>query len=208
MLDLIACKPPRHLSTIKDYCPAANDESYGLHRVARHLIIGLLILGCACGYRVRSSTANLPFGMKSLGIPTLRNLTSQYKIEQIITSALLKEFSLRTKARVDSSDADVDAVLLGEITDVSSVPVAFGSQEDGAQTFASAYLVTVRLAVRLVRLRDSTILWENNNFLYRERYALNTSVRNFFSEENPALERLARSFAASLASTILERSLP
>jgi hypothetical protein len=59
-----------------------------------------------------------------------------------------------------------------------------------------------------VRLKDSSVLWQNDDFLFRERYVLNSSVRDFFSEENPALERLARDFAASLASTILERTAP
>ncbi len=164
--------------------------------------------GCACGYRVRSSAGNLPDGMQSLGIPIFRNLTSQYKIEQIISGALLKEFSLRTKARINSSSSGVDAVLLGEIHSVSSVPVIFGSHQDGSQTFGSAYLVTVQMAVKLMRVQDSAIIWEDDHFLYRERYVLNKSVRDFFSEENPALERLARNFASSLAGAILDRSVP
>jgi hypothetical protein len=52
------------------------------------------------------------------------------------------------------------------------------------------------------------VLWQNDNFLYREPYVLNANVRDFFSEENPALERLARDFAASLASTVLNGSKP
>jgi len=170
-------------------------------------IIILLIVG-ACGYRVRTSTGNLPYGMQSLGIPTFRNLTSQYRIEQVISGALLKEFSLRTKARINSSSSGVDAVLLGEINNVNSVPVAFGSQKDGSQTFGSAYLVTVQMAVRLVRVKDSAIIWQDEHLIFRERYVLNHSVRDFFSEENPALERLARSFAASLAGVILGRQAP
>jgi len=177
-------------------------------RYAQLLTIGILLFGCACGYRVRSSAGTLPTGMQSLGIPTFQNLTGQYKIEQIISSALLKEFSLRTKARVNSSSSGVDSVLLGEIRNVSFVPVVFGSQTTESQTYASAYLVTVQMGVKLLRTKDSAILWQNEDFLFRERYILNSKVRDFFSEENPALERLARDFAASLASTILDRTTP
>jgi hypothetical protein len=146
--------------------------------------------------------------MQSLGIPTFQNLTSQYKIEQIISGAVLNEFSERTRARVNSSRSGVEAVLLGEIRGVSAVPVTFGTQSAGAQTFGSTFLVTVQISAKLVRTSDSSVIWRNDDFLYRERYVLNNDVRNFFSEENPALERLAKSFAASLAASILDQANP
>jgi hypothetical protein len=178
---------------------------------ARLLIWALLALlpaGPSCGYHVRSSVGKLPYGMQSIGIPGFRNLTGQFAVEQIMTEAVLKEFSARTAARVTPESGGVDAVLLGDILSVNSVPVTFGSQETGSQTFGSAFLVTVRMSVLLKRTSDSAVLWRNEDFLYSERYVLNRNVRDFFSEENPALQRLARSFAASLAGAILERPKP
>jgi hypothetical protein len=172
------------------------------------MLLGIIVLSFGCGYRVRSSVGKLPDGMQSLGIPTFQNLTSQYKIEQIISMAVLKEFSERTRTRVNSNRAGVDAVLLGEIRGVSAVPVTFGTESAGSQTFGSTFLVTVQISARLVRASDSNVIWQNDDFLYRERYVLNNNVRDFFSEENPALERLAKGFAASLASSILDRSNP
>lgn len=172
------------------------------------VLLGIMLISVGCGYRVRSSVGKLPDGMQSLGIPTFQNLTSQYKIEQIISGALLNEFSERTRARVNSSRSGVEAVLLGEIRGVSAVPVTFGTQSTGSQTFGSTFLVTVQISARLMRTSDSTVIWQNDDFLYRERYVLNNDVRNFFSEENPALERLAKSFAASLAASILDRANP
>jgi hypothetical protein len=172
------------------------------------LLLGIALICSACGYRVRSSVGKLPSGIQSLGIPTFRNLTTQYKIEQLISSAVLKEFMVRTRVPVNSSDSGVDAVLQGEIRSVSSVPVTFGTQTIGSQTFGSAFLVTVEISVKLKRSKDSTIIWQNEDFRYRERYVLNANVRDFFSEENPALQRLAQNFASSLASTILEGTAP
>ena len=94
----------------------------------------------------------------------------------------------------------MDAVLLGEIRSVSSSPVTFGTD-----TFGSAFLVTVQMGVKLVRLKDGKVLWQNPDYLFRERYVFNSKVVDFFSEESPALERLAREFAASLASTVLNQ---
>lgn len=199
--------------SVRETAPRVQSQMRGrknrvFHRFAGSFAIGILLIGCGCGYRVRGSAGTLPSGMQSLGIPTFQNLTGQYKIEQIISRAVLQEFSLRAKADVNSSSTGVDSVLLGEIRNVSSVPVTFDSPTSDSQTYGSAYLVTVQIGVKLMRVKDSAILWQNENFLFRERYVLNASVRDFFSEENPALGRLARSFAASLASTILDRTSP
>jgi hypothetical protein len=164
------------------------------------MFIALFLPGC--GYRVRSAVGRLPGGAESIGIPTFRNLTGEPEIEQILTRALLREFSARTRGRVDSSNVGADLVLLGEVKDVSAVPVTFGAQNSGELTSSSTFQVTVRIGVKLVRQRDSAVVWENENFVFRERSLLNSDVRNFFAEENPAFERLARNFAATLAGTV------
>jgi hypothetical protein len=176
---------------------------------AASILAAVLALSIAgCGYRVRSSVGTLPSEAHSLGIPTFQNITTQYKIEQLISAAVLKEFSTRSRAVVNSSNSGVDLVLKGEIRDISSAPVTFGAQSVGSQTFGSAYLISIQLSVKLLRMRDSAIIWQNDDFVFRERYIVNGDVREFFSEENPALERLARNLAASLASSILNRSTP
>jgi hypothetical protein len=180
----------------------------GISRLLSGILLGTMLISAGCGYKVRSSVGKLPEGIGSLGIPTFRNLTTQYKVEQIISRAVLSEFSERTRARVSSSSSGVDAVLLGDIRSVSAVPVTFGTQTSGSQTFGSAFMVTVQIGARLVRTRDSVVIWQNEDFLYRERYVLNPNVRDFFSEENPALERLSKSFAAALAASILDRANP
>ena len=159
-----------------------------------------LMLCAGCGYQVRSSVRPLPAGVQSLGIPTFTNKSPQYKLEQQLTAAVLREFSTRTRMPVNSASSNVDAVLRGEIQNISSTPVTFGTD-----SFGSAFLISVSISVKLVRTGDGSVLWENPSFLYRERYVLNGKVTDFFSEQGAALDRLARDFAASLASTILNR---
>src|SRR5687767_9209932 len=160
----------------------------------------LIVESSGCGYRVSGSVKTLPEGIQSLGIPTFRNLTPQYRVEQQITAAVLKEFSTRTRARVDSNSSGVEAVLIGEIRSINSSPVTFGTD-----SFGSAFLITISMAVKLVRTKDDVVLWENPDYLFRERYVINRKVVDFFSEEGPAIDRLSREFAASLASSILNR---
>ena len=117
-----------------------------------------------------------------------------------MTGAVLKEFNTRTRIPVHSRQSGVDAVLFGEIQSVQATPVTFGPR-----SFGSAFVVTVQISAKLIRLKDSEeVIWENKRFIFRERYTLNSDVRDFFSEENPALERLASAFAESLVSAIIE----
>ncbi len=170
-------------------------------QMRRLLLAGLMLQTlciASCGYHVHSSVGNLPAGIRSMGIPTFQNKSPQYKLEQQLTAAVLKEFSTRTRVTINSSSSNVDAVLRGEIQNISSTPVTFGTD-----TFGSAFLVSVALSIKLVRTKDGSVLWENPGFLYRERYVLNGKVTDFFSEEGAALDRLSRDFAASLASTML-----
>jgi hypothetical protein len=164
------------------------------------LISGILLCLAACGYHVTGSAGNLPAGIHSIGIPTFKNSTREYKVEQQMTAAVLKEFALRARVPVNSRSTGVDAVLQGEIRNLSSSPVTFG-----VNTFASAFLVTVEISVKLVRVKDGVVLYENPDFSFQAQYELNTSVSQFFSEENAAVERLARDFAAALASSVLTR---
>ena len=48
------------------------------------------------------------------------------------------------------------------------------------------------------------MLWSNPNFLYREQYQESSDAASFFEEEDPALQRIANSFAKTLVSNILE----
>ena len=164
------------------------------------LFVAVMVFLGGCGYHVRSSVQAAPKGIESLGIPPFKNLSSQFKIEQRVSAAVLREFSVRTHIPVSPASSGVDTILLGEIRNVSSSPVTFGSD-----TFGSAFLITVQMSVKLVKSKDSSVIWQNPNFLYRERYVLNSKLPDFFSEENPALDRMAHDFAASLVSAIINR---
>ncbi len=161
------------------------------------------VFAAGCGYRLRSAVAPLPGGLRSLAVPTFVNETQAYRLEQRITRAVVSEFMHRTRARITSVAEEADAVLYGEIRSLSSNPVTFGQD-----TFGSAFMVAVQASVRLVRRSDGKVLWENTDLLFRERYVLNPRVTEFFSEQNPALDRLARDLAGSIAGAILGQNIP
>jgi len=136
-----------------------------------------------------------------MAVVALENRTTRYRIEQRLTEALVRELLARTSYRVVSNPAGADAVLSGEVTGIEASPVLF----DNATGRPTALLVTVRLKVQLVDQASQQVIYRREDFLFREPYEVSADVRSFLEEEGPALERLARDFAAALVSALLEK---
>jgi outer membrane lipopolysaccharide assembly protein LptE/RlpB len=154
----------------------------------------------ACGYHVAGRGNSLPVEWKTVAVPALVNKTTTYRIEQRLTEAVVHEMLARTHYRIVSDEKHADAVLHGEVTSVETSALLF----DTTTNRATAMLVTVRMAVRLVDAGSHKPVYENNDFLFREEYEISTDIPSFFEEQGPALGRLSRDFAAALVSALLE----
>ena len=174
-----------------------------LDRSARFAALPCLvaaILGVyGCGYHVVGRVNALPEGAHSIAIPAFANRTTQYRIEQILTEAVVHEFIARTKYRVVPEARGADLVLQGEVTNIGSGAVLF----DPTTGRATTVLVTVNLKM-VMQDRAGKILYQNNNFVFREPYEISVDIPSFFQEEGPALGRMSRDFAAQVVSDVLE----
>jgi hypothetical protein len=157
-----------------------------------------LIIAPACGYRVASKN-RLDSVVKTLAVRPLENQTTAYEVEQILTRAVVAEFVKRSSFKVIGDPDRADTVLEGAITRVTVNPVTF---VDSA--FASTFLVTVYARVDLKECNGGEVLFQEDNYIFREQYVINQEVESFFSEANPALERISEDFASSLVTTVLE----
>ena len=68
---------------------------------------------------------------------------------------------------------------------------------------ARVYEVTIVSAVTIRDLRENKILYDNQNFIFRDSFEFSQDPRSFFNEEDPAVERMSRAFAESVVSTIV-----
>jgi RNase P/RNase MRP subunit p29 len=164
------------------------------------LIVSLLISSSACGYRVAGRGVRLPKELKTIAVLPFENRTTRHRIERRLTDAVIRELLARTKYRIVHSESDADAVLKGSVSQIESSTVLFDANTGRAITM----LVTVRMQVRLTDRVSGQVLYENKEFLFREEYEISTDVASFFEEQEPALGRLAREFAAALVAAILE----
>ena len=168
----------------------------------RMLVLALAIASCTvgCGYSTAGKATHIPSSIQTIFIPAFVNQTHTYKIEQIVTAQVVREFIARTKYKVVSDPAsDADATLKGTVLSTEVVPMTYDSQSGRA----SSALVTVKLKISLVD-RSGKLLFENKDYVFREQYQVSRDIASFLDEESPALERLSRDLARTLVADVLE----
>lgn len=154
----------------------------------------------SCGYHVAGRSEGLPKSIHVIAVPALENKTTSYRIEQRLTAATVHEFLAKTRYRVVSEPANSDAVLRGKVLSLEAVPLLF----DTATGRATTMLVTVKCEVTFEDRETGKLLYHTDNFLFRNEYEISTDVKSFFEEQDPALDRLAKDFAARLVAAVTE----
>ena len=164
------------------------------------LLLTLLALASGCGYRVAGRANTLPPSVKTIAVPAFENRTSTYRIEQRLTSAVVRELLVNTRYHVVSNPADGDAVLYGVVTGIGGGAVIYDQSTGRATTM----LVTVTMQARLEDRRTGNVLYRNNNFVFREPYEISEDIPSFFEESGPAMDRMSRDFARRLVAEMRE----
>jgi outer membrane lipopolysaccharide assembly protein LptE/RlpB len=159
-----------------------------------------VLSGVSCGYRVAGRSSNLPSEWRTIAVPAFKNDTTRYRIEQRFTESVIKQFLQRTKYKIVQNAEEADAVLHGEVISIETNPMIFNATT-GQVTMM---LVTVHTKVLLVDNKTLKVVYKNDDMVFRDEYQISTDAREFFEEQDPALERMARDFAAQLVSNVVE----
>jgi hypothetical protein len=174
-----------------------------MKRTCRLLILAALLLvvsGHTECYKPAGRGDGLPKHIRTLAIPPFQNPSLRYKVEQRFTGAMVDEAIRRSRSlNVISTAEGADAVLLGTINNFYFRPVLLDDQ-------GRARLFELTIVAGVI-VRDQTknrILFQNSNFVFRGEYEISVDPTSFFNEEGPATDRIARDFAKSVISTILE----
>jgi outer membrane lipopolysaccharide assembly protein LptE/RlpB len=168
--------------------------------IAAALGVGLAATSTGCGYHTAGNAVELPQNIHTIAIPGFVSQSQTFRIEQLLTDAVVREFNARTQYHViHEAKGDADAVLKATVLSASATPLAYDSQTGRA---ASA-LVTVSVQVSLTD-RQGKVLFENPSYLFHDQYELSRDLPSFFQEDSPAVDRLSRDFARTLVANILE----
>jgi outer membrane lipopolysaccharide assembly protein LptE/RlpB len=177
----------------------AQPRSFG-RLLSAPFLVPLLLLCAGCGYHTAGHVVQLPENVKTIAIPAFKNETLTYRIDQMLTSSVVREFTTRTHYRIvnDASD-EADATLRGTILSTTATPLTY----DTATGRAASILVVVSIRVALTD-RSGKVLYQNPAYLFREQYEISQDLASFFEEDSPAFRRLSEDFARTLVSNILE----
>jgi hypothetical protein len=157
-------------------------------------------LSTGCGYHTSGQAVRLPGDIHTIYVPMFENSTQTFRVEQVMTAAVVQELRSRTNYRiVTSHDGDVDATLKGLVNSTSNGPLTY----DSVTGRISSSVITIGMKVSLVS-KSGKVLWDNPNYTYREQYQVSRDTASFFDESSPAFQRVATEFAKSLVSNLLE----
>jgi len=161
----------------------------------------VLVAGAtSCGYHTTGHAVQLPENVKTIAIPAFTNVTTTYRIEQMLTASDVREFTTRTHYHILNDPGEAaDATLRGTVLSTSSTPLTYNS----ATGQAASVLVVMSMKVSLTD-RQGKVLYQNPSYLFREQYEVSQDLVSFFEEDSPAFRRLSQDFARTLVSNILE----
>jgi outer membrane lipopolysaccharide assembly protein LptE/RlpB len=164
------------------------------------LATGLAVSVSGCGYHTAAKAIELPQDIHTIAIPAFVSRSQTFRIEQLLTDAVVREFDARTQYHViHDAHADADAVLKATVLSASANPLAY----DSTTGRAVSALITVSVQVTLTD-RQGKVLFENPAYLFHDQYELSRDLPSFFQEDSPAVDRLSRDFARTLVANILE----
>jgi Lipopolysaccharide-assembly len=158
-----------------------------------------------CGYSLAGRGSFLPAYIRTIGVPLFVNNTPVFDVERSITERVRSELIGRGRYTVQPDRTGVDAVLTGEILNISLTPSAFNQQQQ-----ATRYALTIVARIEFRDLKADKVLWQNPALAFSEQYDVTTTVAGagdvttFLGQNQNALERLSAEFARTIVSAILE----
>lgn len=156
-------------------------------------------LAAGCKYKRVDTGESIGAEYTTIAIPTFLNPSLRYRVEQRFTDAVTKELLRRNRHfKIVTDEKDADLVLSGEIKDVRSGGALL---DDTGRT--RVFQVVIVTGVTLRDQKRSKVIFDNQRMVFRGEYELAGDPQSFFNEEDPAFDRIAREFASSVISTIL-----
>jgi outer membrane lipopolysaccharide assembly protein LptE/RlpB len=162
------------------------------------LLLALTLTGC--GYHQAGSATHIPTDVQTLAVPIFATNAQAFNTEMAFTQATIRELNTRTKYRIINKDSDVaDATFHGTILTQTVAPLTY----DSTTGETSSYLVSISAKV-LLTAHDGHVLYRNDSILFREQYQSTEDLSGFIQEDGYAVRRIARDFAHTIVSDMLE----
>jgi hypothetical protein len=145
------------------------------------------------------TNSELPSHIHTVAVPAFQNEAVRFKIESRFTRAVMDKIIRKGHGlKVQSEREGADAVVEGKIKEFTLSGVLL---DDKGR--ARIYEVTIVAAVTVRDQVENRVLYDNQNYVFRGEFEFANDPRTYFNEEDPAVLRMANSFAESLVSTLV-----
>jgi len=126
----------------------------------------MIALGCLfVGSCVATSPNREVVNIKSIYLPTFRNLTYEYGIEDYLTNAIINQFIADARLTVTDGDA-AELILRGNIYRYVREPVVYNDQDE-----VQEYSVGLWVDLALYEAGSDTPLWRDNDIYAKTTYS-------------------------------------
>jgi hypothetical protein len=153
----------------------------------------------SCGYHVAGRTDLLPKNIQTIAIPAFANITTRYKLSELLAGAVTREFISRTRYHIVTDPNQADAVLTGSVVNFFAYPILL----DPKTARASSVQAIVLLQINLRDRATGAVSFSRPNMEFRQNYELSVDPKAYFDESDPAVDRLSRDVARSVVGAIL-----
>jgi Lipopolysaccharide-assembly len=172
-----------------------------LSNKAGALALAWSLFAAGCGYHVAGKGDLVPKNIQTIAIPPFGNGTLRYKLTDRLPQALSQEFIARTRYKIIVDPNQADAVLKGTVVNFVTYPILF----DQVSGRASGLQVNLTMQVSLTERATGKVIWTRPNYTYTDRYEISiTNANQYFDESVPALDRLSKSVARDVVTSILD----
>jgi hypothetical protein len=159
--------------------------------------VAVLIAAVAgCGYSIQGT---LPPHIRTIAVPVFANKTAEPGVEAVVTRAVVEAFSTSGRLRVGTPET-ADAILHGEVIRYDLHSIAF---DPSARIRIFRVIVTLNL--RLMDLRENTLIFEEKGFRDQAEFQVAEAVADTIVREESAVRLVARDLGRAVVTLTVDR---
>lgn len=160
------------------------------------ILAAVAALAGGCGYTLGGS---LPDHIKTVAVPIFKNDTLKPAIGSILTQAVVNAFAASGRVRV-TGRADADALLEGEVTSYTLIPIAIVAGQNVAQ-----YRLLVTMNLTFKDQRRNELLWQQQSVTEQADFRVQGQLSDTIASEEVALRQAAVEIGRKIVSLAMDR---
>jgi hypothetical protein len=176
-----------------------------MRRVLATLALCLLV---GCGYTLEGHGMVRDPDIKRIGVPLFKDSTGKAGLDQKVTEQVIAALLRRGHFDVVQDSNGVDALVEGSILSYKAAPAGFSPQGGLAagsnRIEASRYAIVLTVSVKYSKTGVAEPIWQADQLAVHDESDIGDDPSAFFDREDQVIDRLAKSLAKTIVSSMFE----